>query len=86
MEKLQLWGDSPVRWLTTTIFHTAANVTISLTAPTYSSMQMGHGELRRWFKRGRVGAIEKEIEIVRNIVGVTKEKSKEDTSAIVSLL
>lgn len=84
MEKLQLWGDSPVRWLTTTIFHNAANVTISLTAPTYSSMQMGHGELRRWFKRGRVGAIEKEI--VRNIVAVTKEKSKEDTSAIVSLL
>lgn len=51
----QLWGDGPVRWLTTTIFHTAATVTISLAAPTYGSMQMGHGELRRRFRWGRVG-------------------------------
>lgn len=55
---LQLWGDSPVRWLTATIFHTAATVTISLAAPTYSSMQMGHRDLRRGFRRGRVKEIE----------------------------
>lgn len=44
MERLLLWGDSPVRWLTTAIFHTAATIAIGLTATTFSSMQMGHRE------------------------------------------
>lgn len=92
LERLQLWGDSPVRWLTTAIFHTTATVAISLAARTYSGMQMGHGEPRRMGKGEGRGRAEKERGSrqgrirVRNIVGVTEEQSKEDTSVIVSLL
>lgn len=75
----QLWGDGPVRWLTTTIFHTAATVTISLAAPTYGSMQMGHGELRGRFRWGRArGAAE--TEILRNLLAATKKKTQSDTA------
>lgn len=35
---------------------------------------MGHGELRRRFRRGRVWEEEKEIETVRNTAGVTEER------------
>lgn len=87
---LQLWGDGPVRWLTTAIFHTATTIAISLGAPTYSSMQMGRGERRRRGRKERQSGGEeangKEEKRLRNMVEVTEDESEKDTFVIVCLL
>lgn len=58
LERLQLRGDGPVRWLTTAISHTAATIAIFSLHPPIAACRWATGSRReRWTvseKRGRV--------------------------------